>query len=347
MFDFLTDLFDDFTDFLTGDTGDDEISALDPEYSLADTDGDGYVDSLIIQQSIDLDGDDVYESVLTEVYTDLDGNGVFESHSSGITSDFNMDGVVDYSNLVHSIDVDEDGNIDYAVMMEDLDGDFHFDVFTELFDNTDSLFTEPDYVDLDPADAPAYATYGHFDSSNCDVDMVIGDPEQAMGEWHLQETDTSCAVASQEFVLEQLIPGQDFDEADLRDLAEGFGWYDPDGGTSPDDVGNILEYMGLDVERSTGNSISDIEQCLQDGGQVIVSVDSSEIWTGENNDFFAPGIGADHAIQVIGIDRSDPADPMVIVNDSGAANGCGALVPLDTFVDAWEDGGCFMVEAYA
>lgn len=56
---------------------------------------------------------------------------------------------------------------------------------------------------------------------------------------------------------------------------------------------------------------------------------------------------ADHAVQVTGIDMSNPDQPMVILNDPGAANGGGAMVPVDAFVDAWEDSGCFMVEAYA
>ena len=114
-----------------------------------------------------------------------------------------------------------------------------------------------------------------------------------------------------------------------------------------DDVGNILEHMGRDVERSQGNSIDDIAQCLQDGGQVIVAVDSSELWEGVNDDNFGPGMQADHAVQVIGIDYTDPDEPMVILNDPGASNGGGAQVPLDEFMDAWEDSGCYMVEAYA
>ena len=36
-------------------------------------------------------------------------------------------------------------------------------------------------------------------------------------------------------------------------------------------------------------------------------------------------------------DRSDPEHPMVILNDSGHVNGQGAMVPLDEFVDAWDD----------
>ena len=37
----------------------------------------------------------------------------------------------------------------------------------------------------------------------------------------------------------------------------------------------------------------------------------------------------------------------IILNDPGTSNGGGAMVPLEAFVDAWEDSGCFMVAAYA
>ncbi len=76
-------------------------------------------------------------------------------------------------------------------------------------------------------------------------------------------------------------------------------------------------------------------------------MDSSEIWEGQDDDFFGPGIDADHAVQVIGLDYSDPGNPLVILNDPGTANGGGAMIPLEIFMGAWEDSGCFMVEAYA
>ena len=56
---------------------------------------------------------------------------------------------------------------------------------------------------------------------------------------------------------------------------------------------------------------------------------------------------ADHAVEVIGFDYSDPNNPMVILNDSGTPDGCGELVPLDVFVNAWEAGDCQMIECWA
>ena len=40
----------------------------------------------------------------------------------------------------------------------------------------------------------------------------------------------------------------------------------------------------------------------------------------------------------------DPDNVMVIVNDSGAPEGCGIAIPAETFMDAWEDSSCYMIE---
>lgn len=71
------------------------------------------------------------------------------------------------------------------------------------------------------------------------------------------------------------------------------------------------------------NDIDDIRECLESGGKVIVSIDADEIWFGESDDLFTPGDGPNHAVEVIGIDYSNPDEPMVILNDSGNPNGCG------------------------
>ena len=78
----------------------------------------------------------------------------------------------------------------------------------------------------------------------------------------------------------------------------------------------------------------------------IVAIDANEIWYGEGDDLFSPSSGANHAVEVIGIDYSDPDHPMVILNDSGSPNGKGEMVPLGDFMDAWKDGECQMIKCY-
>lgn len=370
MFENFMDLFDfdDDDDLEAGTHG--GYDGAEPE--LLDLDGDGIADAIATESYADLDGDGMIDSLITTLESDTDGDGFIDSIRTDLLYDLDGDGIADAIVKTLEEDLDGDGNIDAVTELYDYDGDGTIDEGLSLFfkdtdgdGEVDTIGVGNDFdgdgqldalddFDVDEFMAPqdgaaidgCVPTYENFDPDNADSDDIIGNPADSMDSWHWQEASDSCAVAAQEFALETLT-GQEFDEADLRDLAEENGWYAPGGGTPIEDVGNILEHMGLNVNRSEGNDISDIEECLENGGQVIIGVDSDELWFGENDDVFGPGMDADHAVQVIGIDRSDPDEPMVILNDSGVANGCGAMVPLDLFMDAWEDSNCFMVEAYA
>jgi len=331
----------DFLDLLglSNDLNDELAAGTEP--MELDLNGDGQVNSMVFQNLLDIDGDGIPDALITEQHLDLDGDGIVDTMQIDVSADLDLDGVEDAHSVLIAQDTDGDGEPDFMQTGEDFDGDGILDAVEG------SGLSVGDGFDTDGiavnADAPAYV---NFDPADADPDCVVGDPVSAMDDWHWQETDCSCAVASQEFVLEELT-GLEFEESVLRDLAEEHGWFDPNGGTTMDDVGNLLEHMGLRVERSVDNSIEDLEECLANGGEVIVGVDSSEIWMGQNDDFFFPGMDADHAVQVIGIDRTNPDQPMVILNDPGCTNGCGAMLPMDIFLKSWEDSGCFMVEAYA
>ena len=323
-------------DEMVDDENDDEVQLQAGDDLPQLTDGEIGADGGI---GLDLNNNGNIDAVVYVTYKDEDGDGKAESAviESGIDS--NGDGKIDIVEKDTYEDTDDNGIADTLSHTEqeiDDDNDGSFDAHYEIDDEGN-------------VSGIAYSeVYEHFDPEEADMDDIVGDPESAMDGWHIQEESRTCAVAAQEFVLEQLT-GEEYEESELLEIAQENGWFisGENGGTSWDDIGNILEYMGMDVERSWGNSISDIEECLENGGAVIVGVDSGELISGDNEEFFGPGNDADHAIQVIGIDRSDPDNPMVIINDSGVADGCGAMVPLDDFVDAWEDSGCFMAEAYA
>lgn len=185
--------------------------------------------------------------------------------------------------------------------------------------------------------------YENFDLEESDMEKVIGDVESDMKKWHEQSED-ACTIAAQEFVLEALT-GREFHMDELRVLAEEKGWFDH--GAALWDIGNLCEYYGLQVDKFVGGTIEDIEECLKNGGKVLAALDSEEIWTGKNEEFFLPGMDADHVVQVIGLDYTDYKNPKVILNDSGAANGCGAEVCMKDFMDAWKDSGRFMVTVHA
>lgn len=149
-----------------------------------------------------------------------------------------------------------------------------------------------------------------------------------------QEGESSCAVKSQQLILEKF--GIEIPESELTMEAEVHGWFDPMSGTSPQDVGKLLEIHGVDVNRFTDANVFTLQNELCQGHQVIVSVDSGELWYGLDRQD-----AADHALIVSNIDTTDVANPKVVLTDPGT--GYVQSYPWNHFADAWEDGGCFMV----
>ena len=302
-------LFDFWEDF-DGDADDATIEILD----AIDTDDDGMPDLLVV----DSDGDGIEDMF----FSDDDGDGELDS----VIADFNDDGEEEI------MEFEEDSFASYD---------------SDDFDDDDSEF-EDDYYDLVPDEsennpdavpADIYEDYGHIEPG--ETEGIVGDISDAYDSWHSQ-TGNTCAVCSQEFVLEDIL-GREFSEDELTEIAESNGWFDD--GTPMDDIGNLLEYYGIQTERSEGNTIEDLRDSLEDGNKIIVALDADELWSGQNSEWFGPGMDANHAVQVVGIDERDPDDIRVIINDSGAANGNCVSVPADAFKDAWEDSNCLMVEA--
>lgn len=333
---------DYFTELIDSDLD----GVIDIQRDFVDANGDGIIDTMIASMDTNHDGiiDTVYQG------TDFNLDGIFDMEQ--VVNDFNQDGIADMVSQTNYIDSDGNGIVDTISFAQDYNGDGYFDVSSVAQDlNMDGLFElvintqnnfSPD-AGTPIFDPTAEVVAINFDPNRSDDSNVVGDPTESMENWHLQETDCSCAVAAQEFVLEDLLD-REFSEEELRELAQENGWFS-DNGTPMEDVGNILEEFGLKVDRYQGGTIEDIEQCLENGGNVIIGVDADEIWYGDN-DTYGPGDDANHAVEVIGVDYSNPDQPMVILNDSGNPNGCGSMVPLDQFMDAWEDSGFFIVEAY-
>lgn len=170
-------------------------------------------------------------------------------------------------------------------------------------------------------------------------ERIIGQPYEDMETWSPQAEDNSCAVACQEMIAEQLT-GQDFSEGKMIAFARERGWYDPESGTAMFDVGKVLEDMGMQVERQTGATISDLAAALEQG-KVICGVNNMLLSVPELA--MLPGLRANHAVQVIGIDTSNPDRVEVLLNDPGVENGCGIHHGLDDFLKAWKTSGNFMV----
>lgn len=162
-----------------------------------------------------------------------------------------------------------------------------------------------------------------------------------------QKYPDTCAIKSQQIILES----NDIEVSEDELVAESIenGWYTPgQGGTSPVDVGNLLENHGMTVSRFIHASIDDIAAALAQGRHVIVGVDSGELWnsgTWETFEDFLNSSGADHALIVSGIQVNPlTAEREVVLTDPGTGE-VAHTYTIDQFLDAWGDSDNFMVIA--
>ncbi|MBL8254379.1 MAG: zf-HC2 domain-containing protein [Candidatus Competibacter sp.] len=161
--------------------------------------------------------------------------------------------------------------------------------------------------------------------------------------WVQQQYEDTCAIRCQELILRDF--GVSVPEDALRREAATYGWYEPGGGTSPDNVGNLLELHGVPVHRYENATIFNLTSELAQGHKVIVGVDSGELWNAGLLEHVEDQLGlpgADHALLVSGIDTTDPEQVQVILTDPGSGD-VAKVYPLEQFVEAWKDSRCFMV----
>lgn len=162
----------------------------------------------------------------------------------------------------------------------------------------------------------------------------------------MQHDIDTCAIKSQQLIMEDF--GIACSEEELVQIAMERGWYN--GGTAPEDVGNLLEWANIPCSRHTDANVFNLVSELAQGHKVIVGLDSDELWKDDSpfeklrnwfHDCFGDEQG-DHALIVAGIDTSDPNNVQVIVRDPGTGDD-GKPYPLDQFMEAWSDAHCYMV----
>lgn len=154
----------------------------------------------------------------------------------------------------------------------------------------------------------------------------------------------SCAIKAQQIILNS--KGIDISESTLRDEAINNGWYTPGFGTPVEETGNLLELHGVDVKRIYHASIQDISNEISQGHQVIVGVDSGELWCpGLEEDFEDLTIGGrpDHALIVSGfVINPITGEENILLTDPGTGDICTEYLESD-FEDAWDDSDNFMI----
>lgn len=330
---------------------------------MTDTNGDGYMETFIKASDYDLDG--VPDHILT--YQDTDGDGVIDMHSNTHRDmngterthytdyfvDRDGDGHADMSAREEYIDTNGDGMPDTVHTWENDHGDDPLaghDLGERPYDVAQEMAQAQQDIDMPPYDtaAPAGTMAAQYDPSQADPDKVAGDPAAAMEHWECQGQTQRCAIYSQKFVIEELT-GREIDIDELVAVAEENGWFVDDGmnGTAKLNMDKLLQYYGVESQIYFDADIDAVEQALNRGDKVIVAIQADQVWKGQDNNIFSPTCTADHAVEVIAIDRTDPEHPVVVLNDSGTPDGRGEMVALETFENAWSTSDHQMVVATA
>lgn len=155
-----------------------------------------------------------------------------------------------------------------------------------------------------------------------------------------------CALYVEQYVLQQL--GISVSMEELLTIAKQNKWIKHQG-VQFKNIGKLLEYHSVQVERKTDASLADLQKALDKGNLVIVGVDSGELFAQtrlkklaeEIEDWFDEH--ADHVLLVKSLhltnDTYDIAE-LININGEGERN---FSVPVSKFLDAWEDSGRFMV----
>lgn len=172
------------------------------------------------------------------------------------------------------------------------------------------------------------------------LEKISGDVMRDIPQWSKQSEANSCAVNAQRFVINALKDAK-YSEAELIETAKEQKLY-RSSGTAPADVGKLVEVYGLECEQISNGSLEELERIHQAGGKTIVTINSMKLAYPDLFGFYR----ADHAVQVVGIDRNDPGDVRVILNDPGRQDGAGLSVPADVFMKTWDTGNRFVAAVY-
>lgn len=152
---------------------------------------------------------------------------------------------------------------------------------------------------------------------------------------HALSDDAGCAVRCEHFIMERLGIRKGLEE--LADIARERGWL-ADTGTSLADMGSLCEHLGLTVRRSY-LSIEGLRECLRSGHHVIAAVDGGELSVNRAEEVAEDLMAevSDHCVVVLSV-----SDTAVTVCNPYTEESF-KDVPLDIFLDAWEDSGFYAV----
>jgi hypothetical protein len=181
----------------------------------------------------------------------------------------------------------------------------------------------------------------------------LGDAADTVGEghagdlyWQGQSEDGLCVPTSVAMLVSEWKgnPFSQFSAAEVEEAAKSEGLLEETAtgwsGMTCEQAVTLLDHYGIKADVTDG-SLATLAEYLSENRQVILAVDSDELWYGKETDD-TTGVDADpdHAVRITGIDLDRG---VAVIEDPGDPQGSGKEIPLGLLEDAWADSGHEMV----
>ena len=212
-----------------------------------------------------------------------------------------------------------------------------------MTDGIEHTFGAPDFTHHPTYDLDHFgddgALVGHLDPADiAGADIMHGSPAAADPDWFVQHGNT-CVPASVTQVVAQFtghpIPSEDQVLAEMKQL--GIQGDMTTQGMPFEDAVKLLGGFGIPSHMEEHATIGQLENYLDHGRSIIVSVNADPIWNQGHDD---PNHQLGHAVLITAIDETTGT---VTLSDTGNPDGNEEQVPLSVFEHAWDEHGGRMV----
>lgn len=164
-----------------------------------------------------------------------------------------------------------------------------------------------------------------------DIALQINDDALPMMQMAAEGGRNLCDVQCEAYILQQMGVDTSFEE--LFEVAKDNRWIRR-AGTPLFRIGNLLEYMGLEVNRKYDVAVGDIKSALDKGYGIIAAVDCDKLYPERPDEEDA----TNHAIVLTAIDT---VTEKITVYDP--ENSVETDIELPLFMAAWKESRCYLV----
>ncbi len=160
-----------------------------------------------------------------------------------------------------------------------------------------------------------------------------------------QQKGNNCAPQSCQQIIRQAT-GKSYTEAQMEQMGQDSGAYDPKVGTTAGGEADILKQGGVDAH-TQAQTPENIQKALDNGQGVITGHDAATLWEGDPNYEADPAnpVNGGHAVHTTGLVRdADGNVTHYVINDTGTGTS-GRMVPADQFHQSLDTGPAVVTDA--